>query len=404
MSAPEQALRQPEGVTEEQTPATERLGIDPRYTVVPEVDASGHLGKVVDPFVDMVYPLNEDSDIPRGVVRNSGRWQAKHRPDGSGVVESSAGTATYGIRTAGGTIVGDVREDFWFPWASDYHQRRPDDSGEVEVYDYDWFIEIPFRFVGEVLTMQTDLDLADEDSALRIGRDEETFVEGPDFMREVVAADILDDDTERGVLLTHDSGVQVYIGYDSTAYGDSEVFGFVPFDGEKGVPAPSASDALDLLRPNRAAAAEESNVERQGEWFLVPTAEEAEGTIQKPGLDAKPYGGSPLDNHVPRDWRTVVDDDTFVRRFMEAMEDPFGGQVPETPQDCVDLLNEGAVNTIEYDDLIEMAEGVQVRGTLRHRENEHRMAKAEEWRQATTHDWEVITVEDSDTSMRVARD
>ena len=374
--------------------ATERLGIDARYTVVPDVDASGDLGALTDPFLDMVYPLNDDTDHARGVIHNSNRWLARHRPDGSGIVESSKGGATYGVRLADGTVIGNAEMNFWFPWHSDYHQRRPDDSGEVDVYDYDWFIQFPYQFLEAVLNEFTDIDSKAEESVLRLGTDAENVADGAKFMRGVVAADILDAPEERGVLLTHDSGTQVYIGWDSTAWDTYEMFGFVPFDGTDGVPAPSAADALDLLRPNEAAAAPDTNVTRQGEYFLVPAEEAAAGTIQQPGVAERPYGGSPLDSHIPRDWRPVVDDDTFIRRFMRAANDPFAGPVPETPQDCVDLLADGTVDPetdVTYAEVREMADGVQVRGTLRHRANEHEMVNVSEWRRATTHEWDVMT-------------
>lgn len=430
----------------------EELGIDPRYEIISDVHALGGLQNVIDPFVDMQYPLNRDNDLPEGVIDNSNRWRAVHHPDGSGVVKSGRGSTIYGIRTADGTIVGNVTEGMWFPYRSDYHKRREDNSGEVEFYDdYDWFIELPFPFVGNTLTMQTDLDIGDPESALRIGTDSETFVDGPAFMQQVVGADILEDDDERGVLLTHTSGVQVYVGWDSTAHRGTEMFSFVPFDGEDGVPAPSAADALDLLRPNRAAAADQSCVERQGEWFLVPTVEDAEGSVQKPGVGEKSWryssshldrefdtrheaigeatlregvgsiesvrserkyaSGSPLESHVPRDWRASVDDETFIGRFRGAFPELFtDGEEVSSPQDCLDLLweREGDL-AIPEDEMYErvrsdVAEGIQVRGTVRHRENDHEMAAVDEWRAATTHDWEALTLDDANLSWTAVRD
>lgn len=410
-------------------------GIAGRYEIITEVDAAGNLGKMVDPWIDMVYPLNRGNGLDEGVIDNPGPWQARHYPDGSGVVESSKGGNLYGVRTADGMIIGNEAAHLWFPYQSEYRQETEQEGYEVDVYDYDWFVQIPFRFVGETLTEFTDLDTADEDSLLRRGSAEETFVEGPEFMRGVVGADKLDDPEERGVLLTHKTGVQVYVGRDSTSWDDFELFGFVPFDGENGVPAPSAEDALDLLRPNEAAVADESAVERQGEWFLVPTEDDPEGTIQKPGVASKEwrYGtdrvgrfetrhdaigavakeagarwidlvepervypsGSPLDNHLPRDWKTGVDDDTFASRVWR-----YSGGVwdidlfPSAPQDVLDYIfeNEGEFNDPQevYADIREMAEGIYVRGTLRHRDNEHGMVQADDWRRATTHEWDVMT-------------
>lgn len=423
-----------EGTNTDGSSATDLLGIDSRYEVVPDVDSAGHLVKMSDPFIEMQYPLNENNDLPRGVIGHTNRWRAVQRPDGSGVVESSKGTRTYAVRIADGTILGNEETGFWFPYQSDYHQRRPDESGEVDTYDYDWFIQFPYRFVGETLTEFTDLDIGDPDSILRLGTDTDTFVDGDEFMRGVVGGDILDDEDERGVLLTHQSGVQVYVGWDSTSWDTFELFGFVPFDGDDGVPVPSAKDALDLLRPNEAVACRESAISRQGEWFLVPAEDEPEGTIQKPGIGSKDWqftapgigdfdtrheaigtvttevspqliesvrcfkeytSGSPLDNHIPRDWKPGVADETFVWRFCREFGDQLDVSGVETPQDCVDLLydheDEFEDEYDPYETVRSAAAGIYVRGSLRHRNNEHRMAGCEDWRRATTHEFDVMT-------------
>lgn len=441
MSAPDAALGT-EGTDSDGQSLTDRLGIDPRYTVVPEHDPTGHLGKVVDPFVDMVYPANERTDDPAGVINHGHRWVVRQRPDGSGILEAGEGGTLYGIRTAGGAVVANEWDtSMWFPYKSYYHKRPEERLDGPMDYDYDWFFMFPFAFAGSVLTELTDIDHHREDTVLSLGTDEDSWVEGELWMRGVTAADILDSDDEYGVLLTHKTGVQVYIGYDSTAHRGHEMFGFVPFDGKRGVPAPSASDALDLLRPNRAAAGG-SNVTRQGEWFLVPDDEEADGTIQKPGVGEKEWrytsprldgrfetrheaigeaatqlgawatetveaeriyaGGSPLGNHVPRDWRAMVDDETFVGRFQRAFPELFtGGEEVESPQDCLDLLWEREDDIVVDTDTIyervrnDVAGGVQVRGTIRHRENEHEMAAVDSWSRATTHEWDVVTVDSS---------
>lgn len=387
---------------------TDHLGIDPRYEVVDHVDGSGGLEHTVDPWLDWQYPLNRDSDLDEGVIRSGSHWQARQRPDGSGILESSARSTVYGIRTPDGTVVGDIDSSMCLPYHSEYHQRRDDDSGEADVYDYDWLIRFPLRFATEVLAEQTDFRLVNEGGALDLGTPDGEGVVNPSlFYREVVSADILDDNAERGVLLTHRSGRQVYVGFDSTSHRGNELFGFVTFDGTEGIPAPSARDALSLLRPNDAAAAPEQRVERQGEWFLIPSAEDCEGTIQKPGVGQRPYGGSPLDNHVPRDWRTVVDDETFMQRFQREFAVPFGDISFRTPQDCVDILHTNE-HIIERDDpyatVQEIADGIEVRGTIRHREQDHKMSQVDDWRRATTHDWEVVTVEDAGGTMAVRMD
>lgn len=406
----EQQVQAPEGV--EQTPISEtrELGIDTRYTVVDDYEPTGGLHRLTDALVNMVYPRNENRDDPEGVINNSNRWVVEQRPDGSGILKSGAGGTIYGIRTAGGAILGNSRESIWFPYKSDYYEEPVDGRPAGQRYDYDWFIEVPYRFVGSVLEGLTSLDMHGEDSILALGREPENTVDGGMFMEGVVHADILDHEDERGVLLDHTSGVQVYVGWDSTAHRGEEMFGFVPYDGEDGIPAPSAEDALSLLRPNRAAAADErSDVVRQGEWFLVPTRNDADGTVQKPGVSSRPYGGSPLDSHVPRDWRTVVADETFVSKFDGYARYEAPVTTDWTPQDVLDYVHENLPEDAEareqvFEDLREMAGGVQVRGTVRHRDNDHEIVQTDDWCEATTHDWDVMTVEDSSTTWGAMRD
>lgn len=352
----------------------EKLGLDNRYEPVTMEPVSGY-GPIVDAWVEMKYPLNVDDDGRHGVIQGLGHRHARQYPDGSGVYESTAGSALYAIRTADGTLV----------WNSP-HQRNPwpyEATAEPEAE-----FSVPYRFVGEVLTRQTTLEMHDEDSMLARGSDADSFVDGELFMRGVTHADVLDDTDEEGLLIEHKNGAQVYIGYDSTAHRGQEMFGFSPFDGQTGIRPPTARDALDLLRPDDALGADQ----RQGEWFLVDSEREPEGSIQKPGVGSRPYGGSPLDNHVPREWKTHVGDLEFVirvKRHLE-IEDIFE---PSTPQEVFDAMLDGEIDTdaLDYATARELAEGIYVRGTIRHRENEHRMEKTDVWKQPSTHDFEVVT-------------
>lgn len=361
----------------------ESLGLDPRYEPVVMEPVSGY-GPIVDAWVGMQYPLNVNDEGAHGIIQGNGVRHARQYPDGSGVYETTAAGRLFAIRTAGGTVVwNSLRSRDPWPYGA-----NPDAFGGDE-------INVPFAFVGEVLQLQTDLDMHREGSLVAAGSNG-NVVEGDEFMRGVVRADLLDDPEEAGVLLEHKNGVQVYVGYDSTAHEHVEMFGFVPFDGDEGVRTPSANDALSLLTPNEAVVAEG----RQGEWFLVPSDGEPEGTVQKPGLGQKPYGGSPLDNHVPRDWKTAVDDETFILRVAEEIGAEEGISFlfeMETPQGVFDAIHEGDLD-LSYERARELAGGVYVRGTIRHRENEHKMEKADDWMQATTHDWDVVTVDSSTTN------
>jgi hypothetical protein len=265
-------------------------------------------------------------------------------------------------------------------------------EGEVD------YVNVPFRFVGAILEEQTDIDTPEEGSLLDLGRvnDDENIVEGHVWMRGVVDADVLPDEhDESGVLLTHESGVQAYVGWDSTSHADrqNDLFGFVPFDGEEGVPVPSANDALDLLKPHDAVARED--VARQGEWFLVRTDEYPGSGTCKPGVGERPYGGSPLESHVPRDYALGVTAGTFLRRVDEEFED-----LPEDVrrvQEFFDWLDETGAESEMFERARELADGIFVRGSLRHRRNEHYLENVgEDWHRAVTHDWEVMTLDSVD--------
>lgn len=356
----------------------------PRYEACDPIEA-GCGSDVVDPWVRGKYPVSDDPDVEDGVIRTKVNYYAVQHDDGSGVVMTPAGGAVYAVRLADGTILGNESRGLMWPYGSETED-------EAEAY-----AEIPFRFVGDVVAEQTRREVTDE---------------GRTLMRSLRGADILDDHhDEEGVLLTHESGLQVYVGWDSTSYENSDLFGFVPFDGEDGVPVPSAGDALDLLKPHEAVARKGGEVTRQGEWFLVDTGEEPEGSIQKPGVSARPYGGSPLESHVPRDWATGVEDGVFLERARGAFDD-----LPvdvETPQGVFDWLHaedpdpedgefdfltseqEALSEEIDamYETARELADGIYVRGSFRHRDGEHYMETVDGWRRAETHEWDVITTD-----------
>lgn len=395
--------------TDDRETLAERLGLHPDYTPVVLDPVDGY-GPLVDAWVTMQYPLNVSDRFgaDHGIIE-CGNWRhAKQHPDGSGVYRSGpSGGQLVAYRTTGQVVIwNNYHGDPW-PHTSEAHGAP---AAEFEV---------PFQFIGEVLTLQTELDMHDEDSILARGRpDGETWVDGELWMRGVVSADVLEGD-EEGVLLEHANGSQVYVGLDSTAH-DYPMFGFVPFDGEHGIKVPTARDALDLLRPDEALATEM----RQGEWFFVDAEEthhEAKGTIQKPGVGQRPFGGSPLDSHIPRDWKPRCHDMEFVRRVVEELADrhdlldesdrptshleyddfeAMGVYWQDSPQDIFDKIEAGTID-LSFDRARELAGGVFVRGTVRHRENEHRITKLEGWHQPTTHGREVLVLEPDEMNVHV---
>lgn len=360
------------------------LGIDPRYELVITEPVQGY-GPLVDAWARYRYPVNVDENGRSGVIQGLGSRNARQFPDGSGVYESNTGARVYAVRTPSGVVVWNHDGDS--PWP---HSSEAEDEVDVEIC-------VPFPFIGEVLSRLSDLVLYDEQSLVGLGgrAGEDDFVDGQVFMRGIVDVDLLPEKhEERGALLTHEDGPQVYVGWDSTAR-DDELFGFCPFDGTNGVPVPSATDALDLLTPNEADAAADSGLERQGEWYFVPTAPRPDaslvpkGTIQNPGVKSRPFGGSPLESHVPRDWKTGKPDLEFVMDVEQELGYP---TTAGSPQEIFDAIHAGELD-MELDRARELADGIYVRGSIRHRENDHTMLVLDDWRRAVTHDWSVLSVD-----------
>lgn len=196
--------------------------------------------------------------------------------------------------------------------------------------------------------------------------------------------------TESG-LVTLADGTRVFYGTDETAKRSSRLFGYV-LEPNDPVPLPeTAREGLDLLKPapvvkaldDPAVAGEQ--VSRQGDIWLVNVdfvPREPEGSWNKPGVGSRPFGASPLGNHVPREYAFMVSDDEFVSRARDTFDFP-QGIAPETPKDVVDvvwkhqrLTDHGDIDsewTPDMDDLLEIGNGLAVRGTLRHRNNDHFM-------------------------------
>lgn len=426
----------------------EQLGLNADYEPVVLEPVDGY-GQVVDAWVRMKYPLNvsERFDSQHGVIE-CGNWRhARQFPDGSGHYKSGPSGQLLAYRTAGGVII----------WNNYHGHPWPYNSEAADEVVPDEQFQVPFQFIGELLTRQTDLDLHDEDTVLARGRDEDAWVDGELWMRGVVRADVVREPDE-GVLLEHADGSQVYVGLDDTAH-DHPMFGFVPFDGEEGIKVPTPRDALDLLRPDEALAADR----RQGEWFFIEAGEtykEADGRIQNPGVGEKEWAyeapgfpqdvgqfpsrheaigavtkalsermrrhardyiadveptktyhcGSPLESHIPRDWKPRVNNHTFVRRVVEELradryidrdlEHGTSSLWQDTPQDIFDKIEAGTID-LDHATARELAGGIYVRGSVRHRDNEHTMTTLADWHQPATHGREVLVLEPEDMNVHV---
>lgn len=144
------------------------------------------------------------------------------------------------------------------------------------------------------------------------------------------------DDVDLGELLVAPDGTLLFVGRDPTTRDTqtSPIYGFV-IDPTAPIPAPrSAQEALDLLKPvdvQKAIASDGPRPARQGEWWLLPTRAVPVGSTFRPGVNARPFGPSPLGNHVPREYGFGVGDDTLVERVRERAPVPDSVRtVPET--------------------------------------------------------------------------
>lgn len=215
---------------------------------------------------------------------------------------------------------------------------------------------------------------------------------------------------EEGVemLLAAPDSTRVFIGEDTTARDSNGLFGYVIQPDERLPLVRTTQEALDLLKPARAAAAEMEDATplRQGEWFLVPSDGEPASRVFSGGVAGRPFGGSPLENHVPTEYALGVNSEEFIDRFGELCPDLAAKW--ETPGEVFTRVAQGhriaALEGVELetdlptvDELRELAEPIYVRGTLRHRENDHYMESiGDQWHLAVTHDVDVFTAETSD--------
>lgn len=223
-------------------------------------------------------------------------------------------------------------------------------------------------------------------------------------LKQVRLVDELDaaqtEDVDLAVLFALPDESLLFVGSDPTAADTSPFFGFIiePFEP---VPAPAtAQDALDLLRPGtvRDAFAEGDEPDRQGEWWLLPTQRVPVGERYKPGVNARPYGPSPLGNHVPREWGMTTPVDEFMSGARERATLP---DSVATPPEVVEWVHRQQLrvptpdSALDWDDIQELAGEILVRGTLRHRENDHFVENlGDDWHLAITHDMEVYTGDD----------
>lgn len=206
------------------------------------------------------------------------------------------------------------------------------------------------------------------------------------------------EDVHFGILLAYPDESLMFVGSDPTAKDSIPWFAFT-IDRHEPVPAPeTAQDALDMLKPPDVQDVEHTEnwlPDRHGEWWLVPSEVVPVSTPFKPGVSSRPFGPSPLGNHVPREYAFTRSDDAFMQAFRtntnapstiatvpEALEWTFRQVRKKNPPD----------HAPDWSDIRTWAGNVLVRGTIRHRDDDHYVENVGEvWHKAVTHNVEVYT-------------
>lgn len=259
------------------------------------------------------------------------------------------------------------------PQQSHYDQAR---SFALEDYEY----PVP-GFVNELLP-ELGKDMAPEDAKL---------------------VDTVDpsSDIDDGMLVAFPDESLLFLGKDPTAKDAMPWYGFT-IEPMEPIPAPeSAQDALDLLKPPEVKDTINSEnwiPNRHGEWWLLPTTMVPRSTLFNPGVKSQPYGPSPLGNHVPREYSFTVPDDEFMAKFKSNV-----GSAPssvKTPPEALEWTWRQTKKVAppedipSWADIREWAGDVLVRGSIKHRDNDHFVEQCGEvWHKAVTHRVEVYTVD-----------
>jgi hypothetical protein len=209
-------------------------------------------------------------------------------------------------------------------------------------------------------------------------------------------------DIDDGLLVAYPDESLMFIGKDPTAKDAMPWYAFV-IEPMEPVPTPeTAQDALDLLKPPSVQDEVDDGwmPNRHGEWWLLPTAKVPLTTTFRPGVKTRPYGPSPLGNHVPREYAFTEPEQRFMEQFRE--------NVPAAPK-SIDTVPE-AINwsfrqlrkspkarpnyAPSWADIRSWAGDVLVKGTIRHRDDDHFVENVgEQWHVAVTHRMEVYTAD-----------
>jgi len=269
-----------------------------------------------------------------------------------------------------------------------------DDRGEIALE-----VDLPSRYEQAA---EVDVSKIEENYTFPRFIDATLDELGKDFTNEEARlVDEIDDpdDVDFGFLLALPDESVMFVGSDPTTKDAIPWFTFI-VERHEPMPAPeTARDALDLLRPPSVqdlVYEDDYLPRRHGEWWLIPTGMVPVSTVFEPGVKTRPYGASPLGNHVPREYAFTVTDNDFMRCFEDEV-DAAPGSI-QTPPEAVKWTWRQIKKPIPTDfapdwaDIREWGGNVLVRGTIRHRDDDHFIENCEErWHLAVTHDVKVYT-------------
>lgn len=207
-------------------------------------------------------------------------------------------------------------------------------------------------------------------------------------------------DVDHAYLFAFPDETLLFLGSDPTAKDAVPWFTFTVEPTEP-IPAPESCEAaLDLLKPPEVEDlyhGEDFLPGRHGEWWLIPTDMIPGGRVFTPGVKTDPYGPSPLGNHVPREYAFTASDAEFMDQFSEYADAPTSIQSPPealrwTHQQLQKVAPQNDVP--DWADIRACAGEVLVRGTVRHRDDDHFVENlGDVWHKAQTHDIEVYTAD-----------
>lgn len=206
-------------------------------------------------------------------------------------------------------------------------------------------------------------------------------------------------DIDDGMLVVFPDESLMFLGKDPTAKDAMPWYAF-SVEPMEPVPAPeTAKEALDLLKPPdvQDVIEEDSWIpNRHGEWWLLPTQCIPSGTIHKPGVQSRPYGPSPLGNHVPREYAFTSTDAEFMDAFKSNVDrlPPSIETVPEALEWTYRQVQKEPTPewAPQWPEIREWAGDVLVKGTIRHRDDDHFVEDVGDvWHRAVTHRIEVYT-------------